>query len=53
MEKKVKDLLDEVDVSYLQDALGKDFEKWAELPMQKEKAEKAGIGVEEYETKYD
>lgn len=53
MEKKVKDLLDEEDLSYFQKTLAQDFESWLGLPLQREKSEKAGIGLEEYVTKYD
>ena len=53
MEKKVKDLLDEEDLAYFMEKLEQDFESWSGLPLQRKKAEKAGIGSEEYVTKYD
>lgn len=53
MEKKVTDLLDEEELAYFQKKLAQDFESWSRLPLQREKAEEAGIGLEEYVTKYD
>lgn len=53
MEKKLMDLLDEEELLYFQKKLEQDFENWAGLPLQREKSEKAGIGLEEYVTKYD
>lgn len=53
MEKRVKDILDEVDINYFQKKLGHVFDEWKEFPLSQETAEKSGIGVEAYETKMD
>lgn len=53
MEKRVRDILDEIDINYFQKKFGHVFDEWKGLPLSQETAEKSGIGAEAYDTRMD